>query len=162
MFCIIILMLTGCGVGSAGRHGGNGGAPCFHPDTKVLMADNTLKKIADIKVGEAVKAYDTATRLAVNSTVVKVYEGRTDQYYIINKRVKVAPPHPFFNTDGRWIKIADLKIGDKIKSIVGFSEITSINIEKKGLKLNNIIVNKFSNFYVQDIDDSYFLVHQGD
>ncbi len=53
--CLIVIpMLTGC-QGKAGGGSGTIGGPCFQSDANGLNVDHSLKKIAEIKVGDTVK-----------------------------------------------------------------------------------------------------------
>jgi len=88
---------------------------CFLKGTKIVMADETLKNIEDIKPGDYVKTYD-GIRYSP-SRVNKTFHHKPDEmgnYYLnINNEIFVTPNHPLYK-DGGWIEVGDLKIGDKI------------------------------------------------
>ncbi len=157
---LLFFIIHGC---AGGHYGGKGvdGGPCFHPDTKVLMADNSLKAIIDIKIGDKVKAYDIKNERVVNRSVVDIYNGSTDEYYILNGTIKVAPPHPFYTDQNIWVSLEELKKGQQIKSITGFTTIHSITIQKKEQKIYNIFVDELHNFFVLDRENKFLLVHEG-
>lgn len=157
-----IIFLFSIIIGCAGKPGGGGvnGGPCFHPDTKVLMADNSLKAIGDIKMGDKVKAYDIKNKKITNRAVVDTYNGTTEEYYIINGNLKVSPPHPFYTDQNVWVNLEKLKQGQQIKSIKGFTPIHSITTQQKKQKIYNIFVDEFHNFFVLDKNDKFFLVHE--
>jgi hypothetical protein len=145
-----------------GGGGGGGGGTCFHPKTKVLMADNSLKFIYKVQKGEKVKAYDIKNGIVVNREVMGGYRGVVKKYYIINGKLKVAAPHPFYTDQNVWIKLENLKKGQQIKSVEDFTTIRSITTKKKKQKVYNIIVSEFHNFFVLDKGKNFFLVHEGD
>jgi len=88
---------------------------CFLGDTKIAMADGSLKNIQDIKVGELLQSYDTADGEWKSGVVSEVFhhmpEEMTDYYLIINDDLKVTPNHPLY-VDGKWVTAGDLEIGD--------------------------------------------------
>lgn len=145
----------------AGGGGGGGNGPCFAPETLVLMADGTAKRIIDIRKGELVKAYDLETGEVVPATVVGTKTGRGDYHYVINGGIRVTPPHPFYSADNRWISIKDLKPGQTVRISCSFATIKSI--EKKGatLKIYNIFVKDHHNFFVSADGKEFFLVREG-
>jgi len=88
---------------------------CFLSDTKISMADGTLKNIQDIQLGDKVKSYDPLSDDWKTGTVTELFhhapEEMTDYYLIINNDLRVTPNHPIL-VDGVWIDAGDLKIGD--------------------------------------------------
>ncbi|MCK5340417.1 MAG: hypothetical protein KAJ60_05040, partial [Desulfobulbaceae bacterium] len=137
-----------------------GGGSCFAADTRVLMADNTVKRIIDIKEGDMVISRDVETGKNVIKKVTGTKNGTADSYYLINGDLKVAPPHPFYMDDGRWVKIADLAVGDDIRNVASKTRIESIEEVHEELKIYNIFVEDLHNFYVLDKDNNYFLVKE--
>ena len=134
---------------------------CFACDTLVLMADNSLKRISDVQVGEMVLAYDVDTGQTVVAEVTATNSGEADHYYLINGNLKVTPPHPFFTAEGKWVKIPDLKVGDKVRSLQGLVEITSIERVNSGQRICNIGVGDFHNFFVSANGKDSYLVQEG-
>lgn len=134
--------------------------PCFAGDTLVLMADNSMKRISDVQVGEMVLAYDVETEQTVTADVTATKSGEADYYYLINGNLKVTPPHPFFTAEGKWAKVADLKVGDKVRSLQGLVEITSIERVNSGQRICNISVGDFHNFFVSANGKDFYLVQE--
>jgi len=139
---------------------GGGGGTCFAYDTLVLMADNSLKHISDIQVGEQVQAYDVETGQTAIADVIATGNGEGDYYYLINGDLKVTPPHPFFTADGKWTKVEDLKVGDNIRSFQGQVKITSIEKVNSEQQLFNISVRYFHNFFVSANGRDFYLVKE--
>jgi len=98
---------------------------CFLKDTKIEMADGTLKSIQDITIGDEVSSYDADTGEHKPGIVTEVFhhtaEEMTDYYLILNDNLRVTPNHQII-VDGEWIEAGELEIGD----IYGGNTITSI------------------------------------
>ena len=102
---------------------------------------------------------DTALPKVI-AEVTATNSGEADYYYLINGNLKVTPPHPFFIAEGQWVKVTDLKVGDKIRSFQGLVEITSIEKVNSGQRICNISVRDFHNFFVSANGRDFYLVHE--
>ncbi len=81
-------------------------AGCFMPSARVKMADNTLKYIRDIKIGDLVKSFNPQTKKVEDKKVIRVWEnGSTDFWHklYLNKRngCTSTPNHKIFIKDKR-------------------------------------------------------------
>ena len=141
--------------------GGGSDGPCFAPDTLVLMADGSAKRIIDIRAGDRVKAFDEKIGKIVSTTVLATRNGTADYHYVINDEIKVTPPHPFYTADNKWVKISDLKVGQSVRISSSFSTIKSSEKVDKGHKIYNIAVKDFHNFFVSGSGKEFFLVKEG-
>ncbi len=137
---------------------GGGGTNCFAPDTQVLMADGSMKRIIEVKQNEMVKAYDETAKKVVNRKVTLAENGLHEYYFEINNALKATPPHPFFTMNRGWVALENLKVGDRIKSHNGETKIVSFKKIKKDLKIYNIRVEEFENFFVSGNGKDFFLV----
>lgn len=122
---------------------GGGGMACFTTNT-LILTDNGLKKISDIKLKEKIM---TSQGLQY---VTKKYEHITDKIYkitIADEIVKCSFSHPFVTQRG--IALAkDLRIGDIVKDINNNElNITNIEIENKETTVYEINTSVF-NYYV--------------
>ena len=140
--------------------GGWGVAPCFACDTLVLMANDSLKRISDVQIGEMVQVYNVESGMVVSKAVVATNSGEADYYYLINGNLKVTPPHPFYTNESKWIEVMDLKVGDKIRSLEGLTQITSIEKVNSGQRICNISVRDFHNFFVSANGVDFYLVQE--
>jgi len=138
--------------------GGDGGGTCFAAETLILMADDTRKRIIDVKKGDRVKAYNEKTGRIETRKVTLSEDGRHDDYYLINGTLKATPPHPFYTMDRGWVGLDNLKAGDRIKSPDGENEIFSIVKVAQPLKIYNIRVETRENFFVSGDGAGFFLV----
>jgi len=99
---------------------------CFLSGTAILMADGNTKPIEKVKVGDKIIAFDEKTGKFKKDKVVKFYEHETDKYLVVNGHLKVTENHPVYS-DGKWVEIGKLKIGDNLLNAQGkFEAITSI------------------------------------
>jgi len=118
VYDIPISSLTGqsssrCGIGSSGSSGNCS----FSADTGVLLADGTVKPIADIRVGEWVLAEDpeTGERGARQVTHLWVHQDQLVDLEIDGGVVTTTEDHPFWNaTDGEWQQANTLNSGDSV------------------------------------------------
>jgi predicted phage terminase large subunit-like protein len=92
---------------------------CLTGETPVLMADSTEKALRDIRVGDKVATYENG-RLSTSVVLNWKNQGKDHTYAIGMESgiiVKGNERHPFLvERDGytEWVKIRDLKAGDKI------------------------------------------------
>jgi hypothetical protein len=93
---------------------------CLHPDTKIRMANNELKNISDIQVGEYVKTINETTKVIEDKKVEYVYKNlsKNEQMYEIEfedgKIIKITGNHKFLCSDFIWKKVEDLTENDDI------------------------------------------------
>ena len=95
-----------------------GGTKCFLAGTKILMSDNSLKNIENIKVGDLIMSFDESTGTIKEDKIVDLFhflpeDMIEDFYLIINGRIRVTINHPLF-INGKWIRADELKLGDPL------------------------------------------------
>ena len=134
---------------------------CFTPDTKILMGDQTFKEIVNLKLGDVVQSFDFESGKIVPQKVTRLYTTDQDHYYLINGKLKVTATHPFFTSEGKWKKVLELKIGDRIQSDgVGKSiEITSIEKKELAHQVYNFRVAEGHNYFVSPDGIELYLSH---
>jgi hypothetical protein len=97
---------------SASGGGGGGGGGCFTGNMRVLMADGTEKRIADILVGDAVMSLNTQTGQLVASRVNVLMVPRLCYIYELHlsngKVIETTIEHPFRTVCGKWAAIDPL------------------------------------------------------
>ena len=118
--------------------------------TAAMLAYRPLKNL--------VKAYNENTGKVEARKVTLVENGFHYYYYLINGKLRATPPHPFYTVDRGWVGLAELKAGDRIKSVNGETEITSFEKVEKKLKIYNITVEGLENFFVSATGKGFFLV----
>lgn len=82
---------------------------CFTGNMRVLMADGTEKRIADVLVGESVMSLNTQTGKLVASRVNKLMVPRLCNVYELHlsngKVIETTAEHPFRTVSGKWAAI---------------------------------------------------------
>lgn len=133
---------------------------CFAADTLVLMADGSYKKIMDISAGEKVKTFDLGSGQMVTTEVIRTKRGFAGYHYLVNGKLKITPPHPFCTNDNKWIRIEDLKKGQKVRTANSIGEISTIENKLEGHPIFNIFVNDHHSFFVSGDGIEFFLVRE--
>lgn len=143
--------------GSGGGSGGGGG--CLAPGTQIIMQDNSIKNIEDIKIGDLVIAYDEQNKQFIPKKVIKSYAHyntpRIIEIKFINgNNLLITPGHPILTYNGwkskdienslyehntivTYLNIHDLVIGyyNQFNNIISIKEVNignnyiSYNIE---------------------------------
>jgi RHS repeat-associated protein len=123
---------------------------CFVSGT-LVMTDKGYKKIEEIQVGDFVWTYNDTTHTYAKKKVVRVFVYERDTVYVLHiggETIKTTSDHPFF-VGGRWIKVKDLRVGDRVVNYDGKSiEITAIDLVAKRTKVHNFEVADYHTYYV--------------
>jgi len=120
--------------------------PCFLSGTPILMSDGSLKPIENVKVGDAIIAFDEKTGEFKEDKVVEFFVHDTDRYLLINDYLKVTANHPVYH-EGKWVEIGNLKVGDNILNSLGQPEaIRSIEEVKEKALVYNFEVNPYHTY----------------
>ena len=105
------------------------GSSCFLPDQKITMADNTLKEIRDVIVGDKILAWDENNDETVFSEVKILQKKKHKDVYVLKlengKELKPTGNHPFWTKTKGWTTIdghspnhgggsEKLEIGDEV------------------------------------------------
>ena len=110
------------------------------------MGDGALKPIEKVKVGDSVLAFDQELGELRPDKVTELFEHTVEKYLIINGRLKVTDNHPVYS-NGKWVEIGALKVGDKLVSAKGETEtITSMKEVKRKVKVYNLEVNPYHTY----------------
>ena len=139
----------GGGSGGGGDSGGGGGSGgCFAADTAVWMADGSYRRIADVRVGDAVMSFDFVTGTRVASVVEKVHVLEADGYLRLNG-IEVTATHPFAVGADAWREAGELEPGDRLVGL-GEAAVESLERVPGGLTVFNMTVDGTHNFYVAE------------
>ena len=93
---------------------------CLHPDTLITMADDSKKKIKDVKIGDLVYVFNEKTKVKEIKEVEHVYKNlsKNKQMYEIEMEngeiIKITGNHKVLLTNGEWKKAEDLLENDDI------------------------------------------------
>jgi hypothetical protein len=93
---------------------GGEGCDCLLAGTPITLADGTTKPVEAIQVGDRVLGYDEASKSMKAAVVVATHiPFETDHFYIINRKIRMTEAHPVL-AGGKWVAVADLKVGDHL------------------------------------------------
>ncbi len=121
----------------------------FLAGTKVLTPTGE-KNIEDLKVSDLVKSYDLASNKVVMTKVTDTEKGQTNQYYIINNKVRTTVDHKFVMADKKLKKVQDFKIGDQIIVFGGLETVNKIQTVNDPVAIYDIEVENYHLFYADN------------
>jgi hypothetical protein len=129
---------------------------CLTGDTPILMLDGRTLPIKDMQseVGNEVLSYDTENKKYVPGKIIAWdITGRDQNVYKVTfdtgLEVKATDNHQFLKSDGTYVALRDMKVGDKFirLGINGVTEVTSIDYY--GVEdVYDIEVDKYHNFTI--------------
>ncbi len=126
---------------------------CFTEKTQIYT-ESGYKDIKDIQTGDIVWAYNDKTKEKQLQEVVNTFKLERDHIYKIyfaNEVIEATDDHPFF-IGGQWLKVKDLREGDKLTMYDG-SEDAITKIEY----IAGIFI--VYNFEVEN-DHTYYVTHE--
>jgi tetratricopeptide (TPR) repeat protein len=135
------------------------GRGCLAYDTLVYMADNSAKRVIDVRVGDMVRARDLKKGKMVSRRVNYKYRADQDHYYLINGELKVTGTHPVLTDNGKWVLVSDLQKGDRIVTLDGEIEITSFEKMKYDHRVYYLGVGDSHNYFVSAYGKNFYLIH---
>ncbi|MER5875396.1 RHS repeat-associated core domain-containing protein [Streptomyces sp. NPDC001910] len=135
----------------------------FTPDTRVLMADGTVKQIKDVDIGDKVLATDPETGKTKTEKVTAKIKG-TGLKHLVNVTIDVdgkkgnrtasvtaTDGHPFWVPQlGKWLRATDLEPGDWLRTRTG-SRIQITALKRWTLlttTVHNLTVSELHTYYV--------------
>jgi hypothetical protein len=98
-----------------GGGGGGGGGGCFVAGTLVTMADGSLVRIEDVKAGDIVLSWHNGEMIPAE-VEKPLHHPKEDApaLIVLNGRLVGTPEHLIY-TDGDWLPLGFLKVGDAIQ-----------------------------------------------
>ena len=141
----------------------------FAPSTLVVLADGTHKAIADVVVGDRVRATDPATGETVVRTVTRLHRNHDSDLTDITVRdgdghlsvVHTTQLHRFWNnTRGGWVNAVDLKAGERLHGTdnVELVEVVAVHSSNDLQWMYDLTVDDVHTYYVVT-GDNPILVH---
>jgi hypothetical protein len=135
----------------------------FTPDTKVLMADGSTKKIKDVDIGDEVLATDPETGETKAETVTAEIKGKGLKHLVKltidtdgkkgskTASVTATDGHPFWVPElGEWVDATDLKAGAWLRTGAGTRvQVTSVERWTVGsATVHNLTVSELHTYHV--------------
>ncbi|MFI7662893.1 polymorphic toxin-type HINT domain-containing protein [Micromonospora parva] len=108
----------------------------FDPDTLVLLADGSVKRIEDVELGDEVVATDPDSDRTESKPVTELHVNRDEDLTTLTvetangERVELETTwtHPFWSrTDGDWVEAEDLNPGDLLRTL-GRGEVRVVEV----------------------------------
>ena len=131
---------------------------CFIAGT-LILTNAGAKPIEQIKLGDIVWAYNDTTQSYGQKKVIHLFQYQRDSVYHITvgkETIKATADHPFY-IGGRWLRVAELKIGDSVKLFDGSNlVIEQITVVPGRTTVYNFEVEDYHTYYV---GDAKVLVH---
>ncbi len=158
-------ILTGGAPRDRSRDGGGGGARsgggghCFAAGTQVLMADGSLKDIAELAVGDQLLSRDPTGGELRPVAVEKVYQAGQPEHYLINGTLRVTGTHPFMLEQGATRSAAELRPGDVVQGRDATLTIRSAEKIATESEVFNLTVSDTHTFFVSGGDKDIYWVH---
>ncbi len=132
---------------------------CILYNTLIIGEDGKPVKIQDLDLGDEITSIDVISEKLLSTKITKIIKQHLrGYYYSINNELNITNDHPVLVlTDKKleWVKVADLVVGEKIKSVHGYTTINTIErIDKLAVTVyleteaGNFIVMANSNYYV--------------
>jgi hypothetical protein len=134
----------------------------FSADTDVSTPDGD-RPISEIQVGDVVYGYNEETgeigTFEVTNTIS--HEDPEIAYLVIDgKTIETTPGHPFYTSDGEWVEVKDLELGDLIMNLdLEYGTVESIEIVPQVQVMYDLTVDEVHNFAV---GDGAWVVHNAD
>ena len=151
---------------------------CFLEGTKITLSDKTQKNIEEIKTNDFLLSYkfknldnykqdleylmnwyskDLQGEIS-RTQVSQLWENETDQYYIINDKLKITPEHLLFirkNGKYEWYPAKNIKKGYYLLTSENrFEKIESLELVDERTKVYNLKLDGIMNYYADN-----YLVH---
>lgn len=137
---------------------------CFTADTKILMADGSQKRIAEVQEGDVVMgeggSLNTVEKAASYDKIDSIYKINDGDYFVTGG-------HPFKTTDGwkamrptatsdshRDLNVTELHVGDQIITREGTETVFAITFMEMPVTVYNLAVDGNDTFFANG-----YLVH---
>jgi hypothetical protein len=137
---------------------------CFTADTKILMADGSQKRIAEVQEGDVVMgeggSFNTVEKAASYDKIDSIYKINDGDYFVTGG-------HPFKTTDGwkamrptatsdshRDLNVTELHVGDQIITREGTETVFAITFMEMPVTVYNLAVDGNDTFFANG-----YLVH---
>ena len=126
----------------------NDGYACFLPHSKILMSNNLLKSIENIKVGDLIQGY-SSNQIIEQCEVVNISKSKCKKYVIINKELGLTESEMLFTYDG-FKRVSDIDTYDFILNRDGhYVEIANVERRNEETVMFNLHIG-MSGFFVEN------------
>lgn len=130
---------------------------CLLPDTEIILAGNSKKKIQDINKNDVVISYNSESNENDNCVVLKTFKHNFDGEIIElfdennNKIISATQNHPIY-VNGKYVTFNDVNVGDSLLTLeLENIIVSSIKKKKYSGLVYNIDVDELDNYYAGNI-----------
>ncbi len=159
----MVVIPAALGAFSAGSTAPAAAAPpaCFTGETKVVMADGSLKQISSIQVGDSVQSFSFENNMIVNNKVKRLFSVEAPSLLKVNG-LNVTSLHPFAIGHNEWTEAGNLNEGDSLVAQDG-SSIAVEKIEKidSRAQVYDLTVSNDHNFFVNNGAETILVHNKG-
>lgn len=135
-------------------YGAERGGGCFAKGTNILVGQNKLKAIEDIKAGDFVLSKSLIDGTLQKGKVSGTHKTTVNGYLIINRLLKITTNH-ILRLNNRWDEAGNIQIGDSLTDTQGNNILVkSIEWQQGKFEVYNLTIDKYHNFFAEG-----FLVH---
>ncbi len=113
---------------------------CLSPETEILMADGTEKRIDSLKAGDEVMGFDAKrSRGALKKVKVKATAITKEQKLVHINDLKITPLHKIVLESGRAVMAKEIKVGDRILKANGLvEEVMKVDMDNPPTTVHNL------------------------
>jgi len=131
---------------------------CFPCDIRVVMADGTVKPIAEVKAGDLVMTYDIGYERTTGKAVLRAYSVKSNHLYTVNGDFKTTGGERLLTPSG-WKPLDSLGRQDFVHVNGRMTGVETIDYQRMELTTYNLEVDDTHNFHVQTQSGNSYLVH---
>lgn len=90
---------------------------CFVPDSMVKLADNSMKPIQEVTIGDEVISHDGTTNVVLHTLSYDVSEDIIELEFEDGRIISCTTDHKFFTSNRGWVKAIDLNEEDDVVEV---------------------------------------------
>ena len=90
---------------------------CFVPDSMVKLADNSMKPIQEVTIGDEVISHDGTTNVVLHTLSYDVSEDIIELEFEDGRIISCTSDHKFFTSNRGWVKAIDLNEEDDVVEV---------------------------------------------
>ena len=100
---------------------------CVAIGTKIRLSNGEREVIENLNKPDVKLLSGTGTEVLVLSGIAGLEKVLKSIELVGGKKVATTFSHPFFNSDGKFVKASEIKVGDTLKTIDGFEKVAAVD-----------------------------------
>ncbi|HCE31024.1 hypothetical protein A2778_05265 [Candidatus Daviesbacteria bacterium RIFCSPHIGHO2_01_FULL_40_24] len=127
------------------------GGGCFAKGTKILMAEDKIKNIEDVKKGDYILTRDEKDQKLIKAKVLGTHSAEAPGYLILNSHLKVTANH-ILRINNSWKEAGSMQTGDTLTDQSGGEvKINSIEWQSGKFKVYNLEIEKYHTYFADGL-----------